>query len=79
MDADTGAVFVKLASIIADQLKINADLRADVDALAASLKEVQPNFEARFGSHLRAAMSSDAYRRQLETAVLIRNTVEEFS
>ena len=72
MDRDTALVFTKLAAIVADQLKINADLRAEVDALTATLKEHQSDFEVRFDHHFERAVDSEAYRQQIETAVLVR-------
>lgn len=72
MDRDTELAFGQLAAIVADQLKINADLRAEIDALTKTLKESQSGFGLLFEHHLGLAMGSESYRRQVETAVLVR-------
>jgi hypothetical protein len=75
MEKDVEATFAKLAAIVASQLKINADLRAEIDALMAILKEDDRDFGPRFEGQLAVTMLSDNYQRQVGTAELIRKIV----
>jgi len=76
MERDVQLTFAKLGACLADQLKINADLRAEIDALTATLKkEEREDFESRFEFYLEEAKRSQTYQRQVGIAELTRKIV----
>jgi hypothetical protein len=52
MEKDVEFTFTKLAGVMAAQIKINADLRAEMEALISTLIEHQNDFRSRFELHL---------------------------
>jgi hypothetical protein len=75
MPIDVEALLIRLTGMLAEQVRINADLRAEIDALTSTLKECYEDFGPRFEANLAHAKQSESYRRHVGTAEVIRKTV----
>jgi hypothetical protein len=75
MPIDLKTLLIQLTSMLADQVKINADLGAEVDALILTLEARDRGFQPVFRENLAQAKQSESYLRQVGTAELIRKRV----